>query len=86
MAGPMELETEESLERVLESNPVRLFIVKFGAVWCEPCTKLQPHMDALAQELATNSSNAQVVLVDRTDDNDGRGYPGIERIGGFERG
>lgn len=64
------LETEEALQSQLTTSTDRLFIVKFGAVWCKPCTDLQPSMDALSQELAETDRNAQVVLVYRTDDND----------------
>ena len=70
MEEPEALETEEALQSVLTSSTDRLFIVKFGAVWCKPCTDLQPSIDALKQELSETDRNAQVVLVDRTDDND----------------
>jgi len=70
MQEPEALETEEALQSLLTSSTDRLFIVKFGAVWCKPCTDLQPSIDALKQELAETDRNAQVVLVDRTDDND----------------
>jgi thioredoxin-like negative regulator of GroEL len=70
MEEPDALETEEALHSVLTSSTDRLFIVKFGAVWCRPCTDLQPSIDALKLELAETDRNAQVVLVDRTEDND----------------
>lgn len=64
------LETDEELQGVLTSSADCLFIVKFGAVWCKACNDIQPFIDNLIQELANKDRNTQVVLVDRTDDND----------------
>lgn len=54
------IENLQDFKQLLETNPGILFI-KFGADWCVPCKKIQPHLD---KWFAMMPDHVQTVVVD----------------------
>lgn len=61
------------------TEPLKLKVIKFGADWCGPCRKVEPHYHELIQK---NDFSASFFTVDLTDKDDENAWEVFKVVGG----
>ena len=59
------INTQEAFEQFLdmECHPGQVVLVQFSAVWCGPCKKISPHVEAIASQ-HENEKTLQFIKID----------------------
>ena len=61
-----ELKTVEELQQVLAKN-TGVVILKLSALWCKPCSKIKPHINACINKLPPNYTIYDLDIDDNLD-------------------